>query len=369
MLTTKTPLESGSTPLESDRCTGEASIMYVRDGRRYCRPPCQGEKKWDQDKALCIAPNCVAAYEGYRNYWNEHTGYCEAIAVCTNGTQEYNPFTNQCDTVSPTGGSGGSESPSSGGGSNQGSGSNGKPKTEEEVVADISGPDCGEHGTVSSNGQTCVCDSGYYTDWSQSNEIRWCDKQVKATTGGTSSGSTSGSTSGSSTGASKNGGTTDLLGAISTLPLYMKLIGGFSIGAFILGIVAIGVIVIVCCVRRRKAKKAEKEKEAQKRKRDLRRESLADDQSVEFTDLESQTSSPPPKRKKKNKAEPNEEADEELAQLERMRERDRRLQAEIKFLRAEIERQKKRRPLSSEERLHVKLKAKKPLAPSGNTVL
>jgi hypothetical protein len=251
ILTTKSPLAVGSEPLDSDKCPDPGYIMYVKDGRRYCKPPCTGERIWDADKMLCLSPNCIALYEGYRNYWNEGTGYCEAVTVCADRTLVYNQLTNSCDqTQSPAPApTSNNSTDSTNNGSNDDDDDDDGGSGDTSSGGDVS-IECGTNGVVTQD-RGCECKDGYKTDYSQSPaNFVWCGQSVSAPQDPQSGSTDTNSSSKKPT----------LFQSLKMLPVYLKVIIGLSIGFLVIGVIIL-VIVTVYCIYRRKKKKTNKKKQ------------------------------------------------------------------------------------------------------------
>ena len=76
--------------------------------------------------------NCKIKYNGFRNYSNSRTGFCESIQICDYQFQNYDPIENKClNSVIP-------------------------------IVIN-----CGDHGNISEDKSTCICDEGWTTDYDQ----------------------------------------------------------------------------------------------------------------------------------------------------------------------------------------------------------
>lgn len=90
-------------------------------------------------------------YAGIRDFFNTETNYCETKAVCTSN-EIYDSLTNQCMA-------------------SKNSTSNGEIVDEreylrraEENMEKIVTPNCGDHGNLSEDKTTCICDPGWTTN-------------------------------------------------------------------------------------------------------------------------------------------------------------------------------------------------------------
>eukprot|EP01080_Neovahlkampfia_damariscottae_P003696 gene3696-6510_t len=92
--------------------------------------PCTYDQEYISSK--CYFVNCEIKYKGYRNYSNSNTGYCESIQICDLNSQSYDSIQNKCiNLLIPI-----------------------------KII-------CGNHGIISEDKTTCICDDGWTTDYDQ----------------------------------------------------------------------------------------------------------------------------------------------------------------------------------------------------------
>jgi hypothetical protein len=342
VLTTLTPLASGSMPLSSIVCPNPSDIMYSKEGRRYCRPPCTGEELWSSAQLLCVAPDCVAVYQGYRNYWNERTGFCEAVPSCSSN-EVYDNFTNSCETAQST-----SITPSQGSVTNNNNAGDGTNAATSQIppalspnaaVNSVAQPNCGSHGQVSSTGDTCICDSGWQTNWLQTGpNIVWCSEQDTSPP--------SIAPQPSNTTLQHDSKIVAFFQNIHDLPMYVKIVGGGAI-AFI-GTVILLVILFACiCIyKRRKAVKLRREKKLKRKKRKLKQKAIG-------LTIESDSS----QEQSNEEGSDNDLDDQELLVLQDLEKRERDIKREMKKMERELEMKRNRRSVSKEEAIRMKMNA------------
>eukprot|EP00761_Pharyngomonas_kirbyi_P010576 gb/GECH01010596.1/.p1 GENE.gb/GECH01010596.1/~~gb/GECH01010596.1/.p1 ORF type:complete len:746 (+),score=115.48 gb/GECH01010596.1/:1-2238(+) len=215
-----------------DTCPEEGRIVR-RNDVRYCEPGCTRDEVVEPRDRRCYPVDCQNKYGGLRDFFNEDTHRCEAVVSCR-ADEVYSPIQNKCFPRShnPDPIDNGTNPGNPAFSSSSASSSFEWPEfTDESQDYDL---DCGEHGTVWSDGSTCKCDEGYHTVTDEADgTVLWCSKKV-------------------STGLSSPASMSSATGMI------------VGIGAALLGtpVCLCGVTATtVCCIRRRRRKKAAKREE------------------------------------------------------------------------------------------------------------
>lgn len=107
---------------------------------------------------ICRFVNCTLKYNGFRNYQNLNTGYCESTPSCIPWKESYDPLNNICIPLSfnnsTTNNPSSPNSPSS----------PGSPTNQFPIQIN-----CGPNGILSPDQSTCICNDGWTTSYAQSN--------------------------------------------------------------------------------------------------------------------------------------------------------------------------------------------------------